>query len=368
MNRLGIRSCSPRRWLARGILLAAAIALAAWAFHASRRAREATALLQAQRDLRPAPGAGDAREYTYFIFNTTCRFVFTGPEKDAQQAAGDAQRICQRLHDTLNYFDPSSELSRLNAAPADTPFACSDLMWEAILAARRAWRLTDGAFDVTVGPLMALWRRHAADGTTPAPDELAAVRQRVGFQRLSLDETARTVTKTADGMRLDFNGLAKGLALDLARTVADRPAFTACLLDFGGNLYLRQPDGAPGAGQVAIRPLVDGDAPLAILAGCNHRFIATSSNAERPLADGKRPVGHILSPATGLPVEACLSATAVTASGADSDALSTAVFVGGPALAQTIARRLPRSGFAILSKDADAPVAIGDLAFAKDSR
>ena len=368
MNGPGTRLSSTRRWLLHGTLTLVAIALAAWAFHASRRGGAENAVRQAINAARPAPAPDAPREYTYFIFNTTCRFVFTGPEAEAQQAAGEGQRLCQRLHDTLNYFDPSSELSRLNAAPADTPFACSDLLWQALLAAQRAWRLTDGAFDVTIGPLMALWRKHAADGTTPAPEELAAVRQRVGFQRLKLDENARTVTKTADGMRLDFNGLAKGLALDLVRPIADRPCFTASFLDFGGNLYLRQPQDDPIAGQVAIRPLSEGDPPLAILAGCNHRSIATSSNAERPLADGKRPVGHILSPATGLPVDTCLSATAVTASGADSDALSTAVFVGGTALAQTIANRLPHCGFAILAQGNEKTVTIGDLAFTKGDR
>ena len=302
--------------------------------------------------------------YTAFAFDTKCSLVLWGDEKAADAAATAAIQLLGQLHATLNRYDPASELARFNAAPANIPFACSDLLWNAFDAARTAWRQTDGVFDVTIGPLMAFWKHAAATPDKP-PDTAAReeAQRRVGFEKLLLDDMAHTVTKTADGMSVDFGGLAKGLAIDLVRPEIARAGIFRMMLDFGGNLFLEDPNDRPDSGEVRIRDPRAGDHTsgkmLGTLTDANHRCVATSANSERPLATGARPIGHIMDPRTGQPADALEQVTVVTPRGVDSDVFSTAVFIDGPDLARKLAEQCPATGFVLLPT-AEPPYAIGD--------
>lgn len=310
------------------------------------------------------------KEYSYStgVFDTTCQLQITGKRDACEEAAQAVIRLCNELHRTLNRFDEKSELARFNRHPANQPFPCSEMFWEALLVAQKAYTDTDGAFDITIGPLMNYWREVAKDaGRLPSDAELAQVTAAVGFERLQLEPEQRTVTKTAEGMSLDFGGFAKGFALDLVRPLVDRPEISDVVVDFGGNLYLRQDAAKPVAGMLRIRnPHHGAAAPLALVEGCNGRFIATSANSERPLASGERAIGHIVDPKTGQSIQTMSSVTAITTSGAASDIFSTAVFIGGVKLAEEIAARNPETGFVLLEAGGEVPFAVGDVRIVKN--
>ncbi|MBR4125576.1 MAG: FAD:protein FMN transferase [Victivallales bacterium] len=301
--------------------------------------------------------------YTVFAFDTQCNLVLWGDTTVTDAAATPAIRLLTRLHDTLNRYDDASELAHFNAAPVDIPFACSDLLWEAFIAARNAWQQTDGVFDVTIGPLMAFWKQTAASpDQSPSPEALDEAQSRVGFEKLVLDEEAHTVTKTVEGMSVDFGGLAKGLALDMVRPLLSQPGISRMLLDFGGNLFIENPNDLPNAGEVLIRDPRAGDHTsgkmLGRLTDANHRCIATSANSERPIASGTRPIGHIMNPRTGEPATSLEQVTAITPRGVDSDVFSTAVFIDGPELARRLFEQCPDTGFILLPPNAT-PQTIG---------
>ncbi|MBQ4479206.1 MAG: FAD:protein FMN transferase [Victivallales bacterium] len=313
--------------------------------------------------------AAEAYTYSVYAFDTKCSLTLWGDKASADQVAAEAIQIINRLHATLNRYDDESELARFNAVPADSPFACSDMLWQAFDAAREAYQLTDGAFDITIGPLMAFWKQVACHPEQPTlPEELAIVKERVGLDKLIFDETAHMVTKTRNGISVDFGGLAKGLALDLVRPLLDRPGITRANLDFGGNLYLDNPAGLPAAGEILIRAPRLGDHAsgemLGKITNANRRFIATSANTERPLlATNGRFIGHIMDPRTGNPVMTMEQVTAITTSGVYSDIFSTAVFIGGLPLAECLAGKIPDTGFVLLQPETAEPSSVGDVNF-----
>ncbi|MBO4619585.1 MAG: FAD:protein FMN transferase [Victivallales bacterium] len=319
--------------------------------------------LLSQRTEETRHPAVSPHTYAFFAFDTQCSLMLWGNEAVTDSAATSAIQLLNRLHATLNRYDEDSELAHFNDAPANEPFACSDLLWEAFTAAQDAYRQTEGVFDVTVGPLMAFWKQTAATPEQlPSPEKLAEAKQCIGFDKLVLDEEAHAVTKTVAGMSVDFGGLAKGLALDLVRPLLAQPGITRMMLDFGGNLYLDSPDNLPNAGEVRISDPRTGDhlvgKMLGSLTDANHRCIATSANSERPIAMGKRSIGHIMNPWTGMPADALEQVTAVTPRGVDSDVFSTAVFIAGPELARKLVEECPATGFILLPHD-DIPQAVG---------
>lgn len=313
--------------------------------------------------VKTASQAAPFHTYILFAFDTNCTLTLWGDEKVTSEAASSAIQLLNRLHATLNRYDEDSELAHFNAAQANTPFPCSDLLWQAFTSAQEAYRQTDGVFDVTVGPLMSFWKQAAAKPEQPpSPEKLAEAQNRVGFGKLVLDEQTHTVTKTVADMSVDFGGLTKGLALDLVQPLLTQAGITRMMLDFGGNLYLENPDELPNAGEVQIRDPRAGDHStgkmLGALTDANHRCIATSANSERPIATGKRSIGHIMNPWTGMPADTLEQVTAVTPRGVDSDIFSTAVFIAGPDLARKLAEQCPETGFILLPHD-DIPLAVG---------
>jgi thiamine biosynthesis lipoprotein len=287
--------------------------------------------------------------YDFAVFNTICRLqVWTDESQKADDCARIVLRELQALHRTLNAFEPTSELSRLNSTAASEPFACSETLWRVMAAARIAWRQTDGWFDISFAPLLALWGKGRA--TLPEQAELEAVLPLVGLDKVVFDEEARTVRFTRPGMALNCGGIAKGYALDLARQLLEQAGLDCYLLDFGGNLYLsrRTPPGRQGF-SVGIRH--PGDANKTIcrfeLAGA---CVSTSANYSRAVTIGEKKVGHIFNAHTGQPVSTAGSVTVITPSGVASDVFSTAVFAGGTELARRLCEEVSGTGFIIVDE------------------
>ena len=283
-------------------------------------------------------------------FNTLCTVTVWGG-RDCEAALRILPERLRALHDTLNVYDPSGELSRLNASAATEDVACSPLLWECLTAARNAWKLTDGAFDISVGPLMDLWGFHGRRQSLPDDEEIRRAVECVGLDKVRFDDERRTVRFTRPGMRLDFGGLAKGIACDRAAAFLLENGIDVFLLDFGGNIRLSEktPRGQRRF-SIGIRDPLHRDSVIAVrqLAGVT---VSTSGNYERSRIIGGTRVGHIMDPRTGRPGQCFRSVTAVTPSGADADALSTAVFVGGVPLAEKIAAALPKTRFLLIRED-----------------
>jgi thiamine biosynthesis lipoprotein len=192
---------------------------------------------------------------------------------------------------------------------------------------RRIHDLSGGTFDPTVGPLLRVWKPLAKMNEMPSAEEVRRARELVGLDKVAVAPSARTVSFPLAGMALDFGGVVKGLAAQEAALAARSGSALACRVNAGGDMFA-----AGDAFEVTIRDPDRG--PADTLSGISFRVrdagVATSGNYERYTEIDGRRYSHIIDPRNGLPVpDAIVQVTVVAASGAEADALATALTVLG---------------------------------------
>ncbi len=216
------------------------------------------------------------------------------------------------------------------SAGAGSPVAVSQDTFGLIRYAQTVSAETGGAFDITVRPVVFLWGVGTENARVPAQTEIDAVRQAVGYDRVSLDETALSVALADTGMQLDLGGIAKGYACDRAVEILRNAKVGHAIIDMGGNIYAcgTKPDGSPW--RVGVKsPLVGENGHFGIVSAAD-RAVVTSGVYERFFETDGKLYHHIMDPRTGRPVDnALLSVTIISESSTQADALSTACFVLG---------------------------------------
>jgi thiamine biosynthesis lipoprotein len=262
---------------------------------------------------------------------TKFEIVLYAPDKDiaAQAFAAAFDRIAE-LDRAMSDYDPDSELSKLSrSAPTAAPIPVSEDLFRVLTEAESYSRRTDGAFDVTVGPLTKLWRRARRQGEFPAADLLEAARATTGYQHLKLDRRAKTAELLIPNMRLDLGGIAKGYAGDEALRSMSALGVTRAIVNAGGGVVAGEAPPGETGWRIAIAPL-ERDAPPSKFLRVANRAVATSGDAWQFVElDGVR-YSHILDPKTGLGLTTRCSVTIIAPSGMASDALATAACVLGP--------------------------------------
>ena len=286
-------------------------------------------------DLKP-----EKREtFSFLTMGTAARFSFYGSDPDT---LSEMYKAGQKAFDDViciaNLYAPDSELVRLNKTAYAKEFICSDLLWQMILEAEKAFYFSEGAFDITVKPLMDLWGFYRKKQQPPSDEEIRRTLEKVGFKKLILDRKKKTLRFSVDGMALDLGGIAKGFALDLA--AEKLAAFKVRgVLDLGGNLKFL------GGRKVYRAAIKDPARPERlvpqILEVPPGYAVSTSGDYERKVLYGGRTYGHIIDPVKGYPPPSECSATVVLPSAACADWLSTAVFLKGKSLAEKAEKQMP---------------------------
>ena len=252
--------------------------------------------------------------------HTVTIFDAEGPE-----AASDARAYLLDLHRAWSCFQGDSLISRINQAAGRQPVAVDEDTFEVLRQAKRYGRITEGAFDVTVGPLADLWRRAMEERQLPGDEAVWQALALVNFANVTLDEEAHTVLLEKAGQRIDLGGIAKGYAVDELRKRLRRHGVRRALLDLGGTVA------ALGCGlPVGIRdPFRLHGAPMGTLM-LEDRIAVTSGVYERfAYMDGYR-YHHVVDPRTGYPSKSGLvSVTLVGENGGALDAFATAALILG---------------------------------------
>ncbi|MHB9108406.1 MAG: FAD:protein FMN transferase [Armatimonadota bacterium] len=287
-----------------------------------------------------ASAAGEPRPFTraQYLMGTLLEVLVYAPDRPhADRAISRAFAEVARLEAILSTYRPGSDVSRLNRAPAGQAGAMSPEVIDLLAQSREISEATHGAFDVTVGPLIELWRNAAGTDTLPSAEALAAVRDRVGLRHLSVQ--GETVCRLRDGVEVNFGGIGKGYALDHAAEVLRAEGIEAALLNFGGQVLVTGLPPGRTCWTVEVRDPRDPWNPalhlsaLRLVAGS----VSTSADYARGLTIAGRPYSHILDPRTGQPVAGMRSATVIAPTAAEADALSTALYVLGPEAGRRLA-------------------------------
>lgn len=247
--------------------------------------------------------------------------------------ANEIDGLLATVNQQMSTYRPDSELSRFNAAAAGLRVPVSIDTLSVIDEALRVSRLTKGAFDPTVGPLIDLWGFGPGGGqeSVPNPERITAARENVGFANVDTRIDSSTVTKLASGVRLDLSGVAKGFGVDKVAERLEARGINNFLVEVGGELRARGhgPGGRPW--RVGIEKPTAIPRDLQRVVNLNNQALATSGNYRIFFESDGHRYSHIVNPRTGRPVDHDLaSATVVAATTMEADALSTSLLVLGP--------------------------------------
>jgi thiamine biosynthesis lipoprotein len=244
-----------------------------------------------------------------------------------------------RIDRLLSHYRPTSPLSRLNREAADGPVAVEPELLDVLDRCLRWSRDSEGAFDVTVGPLMKAWGFFRDEGRVPSEPELARVLEGVGFRHVLLDRRSGTVRFDRPDVELDLGGIGKGYAVDRVVALLRRRGVGSALVNLGGSSLYGL--GAPPGGSAWAVGIQDPTDPgkTALTVELRDRALSVSGGYARFFEEKGVTYAHILDPRTGRPVQGVLSVAILSASATDGDALDNVLFVQGLEQAGTYLRR-----------------------------
>ena len=257
--------------------------------------------------------------------------LYAADEAAAKHAAAAAYERIEALNRVLSDYDPNSELSRLSdTAPSPEPVPVSDDLWHVLEFSQRLSAQTDGAFDITVGPLTHLWRRARRTKEMPRADLLAAAKEATGFRGLQLDPEHHTAQLLKPKMRLDAGGIGMGYGVDEAMKVLKQEGIQSALIDASGDIGVSDPPPGKAGWRIAIEPPPgEGEASRFVL--LKNYAITTSGDAFQAVEiDGKR-YSHIVDPHTGLGLTQPMAVTVIAPDCTTADSYTKPICVLGPA-------------------------------------
>lgn len=276
-------------------------------------------------------------------------------ESERETLDRDIRDLLTRIERLMSTYDPASELSRFNQSRSVDPFPVAPETFEVLRWAARLSVETEGAFDVTVLPLVRAWGfGPAAAAPPPPPDDatLARLRTFTGMDRLELDPGGAWVRKRTPEVECDVSALAPGYAADRIAQLLDARHLGGFLVDVGGELVARGRNAEGRPWQVAIERPEERARQIARVVPLDNRAIATSGSYRNYREVNGRRVAHVVDPRSGRAVDHRLvSVTVVDASGVRADALATALLVLGPDEGLALARRLDLAALFLIRSD-----------------
>ncbi len=271
-----------------------------------------------------------AAEKTFSALGTINYIKICGgrePKKILQEAEGRILEIEKRM----SAFLPDSDVSKLRRNAGNGFVKISEETFRLLKTAVEFGKLTDGAFDITVRPLVELWGIGKKGTFIPSPEEIRQALRMVSYKDVELDEGSFSAALKHPGQSVDLGSIAKGYAADEVKRILLENGIQSAMVNLGGNVMAvgSRPDGQPW--KIGIQnPLAPTGEFLGVLSVTDKTVVTSGSNERFFIKDGVR-YHHILDPRTGAPAQSSLlSVTAVCESSTHADALTTALFLRGP--------------------------------------
>ena len=301
----------------------------------------AAILLNACR-ANPEPHA--QTELTGHTMGTTYSVKLVNAPADLDRTAlqRDIQTLLVAINRQMSTYDPESELSRFNRHPTTDWFPVSPAVIRVVEEAKRTSRLSDGTFDITVGPLVDLWGFGPGETSDAVPDDrrIEQVRSRVGHEKLQIRNNPPALRKTVSGLRVDLSAIAKGYAVDEISRLLSRRGLARHLVEIGGELRAKGHNADARPWRIGVERPGPGFNIVHAAIDLDNRGLATSGDYRNFFERDGRRYSHTLDPAGGKPVtHALASVTVVAKSCMRADALATALLAAGPERGYRLAER-----------------------------
>jgi len=274
-------------------------------------------------DLLRLEASAEAMGSTYSVV------LYDEDRNKMESAADDAFAEARRLDALLSNYRPESEWSRINREAALHPVAVSKELFDLLIACVEYSRAGEGAFDISVGPLMKVWGFYKGTGHMPAVGEVKRVLDRVGYRNLILDASHQTIAFAKAGMDLDPGGVGKGYAVDRMVEVLKKDGIRTALVSGGGSsIYgLGAPPDESGW-KIEIKNPYDEFQHVAEVMLKNESLSTSGSYEKFFVAEGKT-WSHIMDPRTGFPAQGTLSVSVVAPRTLDSEVWAKPYFING---------------------------------------
>jgi FAD:protein FMN transferase len=263
-------------------------------------------------------------------------------------AVESALEEARRLDHLLSNYRKESEWTRINERAPLGPHVASQELFDLLSACVGYSKASNGAFDITVGPLMRVWGFYKGSGRFPHRSQIRTALAHVGYQYIDLDAKTRTVHFLKSQLEIDPGGIGKGYAIDRMAEILLQAGVRQALLNAGGSsmLALGSPPGENGW-KVVIRDPRDSRKVVEELR-LQDQSMATSGNYEKFFRVGRKVYSHIMDPRTGYPAQGTYSVSVVAPRGIDSEAWTKPVYINGR---QWAATNLPKGFRAYVCED-----------------
>jgi thiamine biosynthesis lipoprotein ApbE len=294
------------------------------------------------------------------VFEVT---IYTADKYIAEKAFNDVSQEINRLDYLMSNYKKESVLSELNKNAAAGPTDCNNELANVIEQSLQYSEITDGAFDITIGPLMKKWGFFKKQGRIPGKEELAATLESVSYKNIIIEEkvkkslsknpiTIKTVFFKNTGTQIDLGGIGKGYAVDMATRVLKQNGINSALINFAGNIYTFGTPPGKDSWVIGLQHPRKSEGLLGSFE-IKDKAVSTSGDYEKFFTINGKRYSHIIDPRTGNPVKGIVSVTIVADNATRADALSTGVFVLGLEKGMALIEKLTDVEGIIIYEDAD---------------
>lgn len=265
---------------------------------------------------------------TEFMLGTTVSITLYDHQSD--ELLDKAFNRIAELENTLSINKSNTLLDEVNASAGKSATQLDSDTFDVIQKGLSYSTLTNGSFDITIGPLVKLWNIGFPEARVPSQNEIDEKLPLIDYTKVTLDDTNQTIYLQEEGMLLDLGGIGKGYAADEITALLRSEGVNHAIIDLGGNLFMigDKADGKPWTVGVQdpFNPRGDIIGHLSVI----NKSVVTSGIYERYLEQDDKKYHHILNPKTGYPYDNEIAGvTIVSDSSIDGDAISTAVFSMG---------------------------------------
>lgn len=272
----------------------------------------------------------------HVVMGTFSRAIVIAKSDRVAERCDEAALEQQRRVDALmSDYDPNSEIGLVNRRAYTEPVQVSAETFGVLKEAIRFSELSGGAFDVTIGPLKDLWHTAELTDVLPTDEAIAEARSKVGYEKLVLDDAARTVRFTAEGMKIDLGGIAKGYGIDASVEAMKEQGAVGGIVDIGGDVrcFGRPPRGQDtwrvGIQNPAAASGEPGADQILLVLKIRDRAVTTSGDYRRFTVVKGQKQSHIMDTRSGKGADQLVSVTIIAREAMTADALATAVNVLG---------------------------------------